>query len=133
VEKPVRDVLSKLTKAAIENRISFPGLVETLLKNGVQGFSANLISGCNTLYMHDESHHVVSGYRAAPPAPVFRAERVLQSFRLTQNGELNYSDFCKLLAQAGCVEFTIKISARHTSFRGNGKDYTVIWYQGMPA
>lgn len=120
-----------LRHTANQQHITFNTLIKGLMEIGVREISANLISGVNTLRMEDETCHVATGCPVEVFIPAFRLTQVFQLFQSLQNGELCYSDFCKLLAQAGCVECTIRISAGHLRFRGNGNEYTAIWHLGL--
>jgi uncharacterized protein YbcV (DUF1398 family) len=125
----VKDVIVECTRASDEGRVSFGEVVMMLMKAGVERYHADLVRGDKTFYLpNGESEVVESKPATVAPARDFAAAGVEAAVRAAQAGRIQYGEFCKLAAEAGCVGYIVSIVGQRVVYFGRAGDSHVEWF-----
>jgi uncharacterized protein YbcV (DUF1398 family) len=128
----VKDVIVECTLASDEARVSFGEVVMMLMKAGVERYHADLVRGDKTFYLpNGESEVVASKPAAVAPARDFAAAGVEAAVRAAQAGRIQYREFCKLAAEAGCVGYIVSLVGQRVVYFGRAGDSHVEWFPGV--
>ena len=112
-------VAQECTKASDEARIPFPEVVRRLVDAGIERYRADLLRDEKTYYMPDGASHVVSTAPfALSPTETFRADGIVAAIRASQAGQIAYTEFCKRIADAGCVDYIVSFPGRRAVYFG---------------
>ena len=126
----VKDVARQMSKASDEERITFSEVVKALMEAGVERYHADLVAARKTYYLPHgdfEEHQV---HKAGAPALVFSAEGVEKAVRAIQRQEIGYREFCRRIAEAGCVGYFVSLAGRRAVYYGRSGDEHVEWFPG---
>jgi uncharacterized protein YbcV (DUF1398 family) len=126
----VKNIVKETTKASNEERIVFPDVVKALMAAGVERYHVDLIDGSRTFYMPDDSYEVVPCEKSSAPAKEFSAQAVEQAIRTSQRGEIGYREFCRRIADAGCVGYIVSMAGRRALYYGRTDDSHVEYFPG---
>jgi uncharacterized protein YbcV (DUF1398 family) len=125
----VKDVVREMTRASEEERISFPDVVEVLMRAGVERYHADLLAGTKTYYMPDGSFEITPG-RVLHAANDFRGDIVQQAVHAIQQSEIGYRAFCERIAAAGCVGYFVSLAGSRAVYYGRTLAAHVEWFTG---
>jgi uncharacterized protein YbcV (DUF1398 family) len=127
----VKDVIVECMRASDEERRSFGEVVTMLMKAGVERYHADLVRGGKTFYLpNGESELVESKPATVAPAREFSAAGVEAAVTAAQAGRIQYGEFCKLAAEAGCVGYIVSIAGQRVVYFGRTGDTHVEWFPG---
>jgi uncharacterized protein YbcV (DUF1398 family) len=131
MDSHVKDVMVEATRASDEERVTFAEVVRSLIEAGVERYHADLQRGERTYYLPNGESEAVKGHAVAvAPAQTFSAPRVEAAVKAIQNGKIQYLEFCKRVAQAGCVGYLASMAGQRVVYYGRTGDYHVEWFPG---
>ncbi len=126
----VKDVVREMSKASDEERVTFPEVVKALVEVGVERYHADLVAGRKTYYLPDGDFEETQVHKAGGAALKFSAEGVEKAVRAIQRQEIAYREFCRLIADAGCVGYFASLAGRRAVYYGRTGDEHVEWFPG---
>src|ERR1700733_15027775 len=101
-------VMEECTAASDQERIDFPGVVGKLMQAGVERYHADLLRAEKIYYLPSgESHR---------PAAAFSADGVAAAVKAIQQQQIQYREFCRRIAQAGCVAYIVSLAGRRAVY-----------------
>jgi uncharacterized protein YbcV (DUF1398 family) len=118
MNEQTRATVHAMTEASDGERVSFPEVVAALASAGVERYHTDLVLSTKTYYMPDGSVETVSCHEAPSPAATFSASGVEAAVRSTQAGTIQYREFCKRIADAGCVGYMVTLAGRRAVYYG---------------
>lgn len=131
MDSAVKDVLVECTHASDEERITFPEVVKALVAAGVERYHADVLRGERTYYMPNGESECVAGHALkGEPAKDFSAAKVESAVRAIQRGEIQYREFCKRIAAAGCVGYFVTLAGWCAVYYGRTMDIYVEPFPG---
>jgi uncharacterized protein YbcV (DUF1398 family) len=130
MEARAKDVVRKMTKASDGERITFPQVVKALIDAGVERYHADLVCSSRTFYMPDRTFEIVPCHKVGAAAQAFSAGGVEAAVRAIQAGKIQYREFCKQIAAAGCVGYCVSLVGRRAIYYGLTGDSLVERFPG---
>jgi uncharacterized protein YbcV (DUF1398 family) len=127
----VKAVVQEMTRASDEERIAFPEVVKALLDVGVERYHADLVAGRKTYYLPGGDFEDTSAHKVAGAAREFSAEGVERAVRAIQRQEIAYREFCRRIAEAGCVGYFVSLAGRRAVYYGRTGDKHVARREAM--
>jgi uncharacterized protein YbcV (DUF1398 family) len=124
----VKDVVGEMSKASDEKRITFPAVVKALMEVGIERYHADLVAGRKTYYLPDGDFEEVQVHPVGGAAREFSAEGVEKAVRSIQREEIRYREFCRLIADAGCVGYFVSLAGRRAVYYGRTADAHIGWF-----
>jgi uncharacterized protein YbcV (DUF1398 family) len=124
----VKDVVGEMSKASDEKRITFPTVVKALMEVGIERYHADLVAGRKTYYLPDGDFEEVQVHPVGGAAREFSAEGVEKAVRSIQREEIRYREFCRLIADAGCVGYFVSLAGRRAVYYGRTADAHIGWF-----
>jgi uncharacterized protein YbcV (DUF1398 family) len=124
----VKDVVGEMSKASDEVRITFPAVVKALMDVGIERYHADLVAGRKTYYLPDGDFEEVQVHPVGGAAREFSAEGVEKAVRSIQREEIRYREFCRLIADAGCVGYFVSLAGRRAVYYGRTADAHIEWF-----
>ena len=126
----VKDVAREMSKASDEERIAFPAVVKALMEVGIERYHADLVAGRKTYYLPGGDFEDVEGHKVGGAAREFSAEGVEKAVRASQRKEIGYRQFCRLIADAGCVGYFVSLAGRRALYYGRTAETHLEWFPG---
>jgi uncharacterized protein YbcV (DUF1398 family) len=126
----VKDVVWEMSKASDEERITFPDVVKALMEVEVERYHADLVAGRKTYYLPDGAFEETKAHKVGGAALKFSAEGVEKAVRAIQRQQIAYREFCRLIADAGCVGYFVSLAGRRAIYYGRTGDEHVEWFPG---
>ena len=127
----VKNIVAECTQASDAERVTFGEVVTTLMRAGVERYHADLVRGGKTYYLpNGESAMVTSQPAAIAPAEAFSAAGVEAAIRAIQSGEIQYGEFCRRIAAAGCAGYLVSIVGQRAVYYGRSGDLHTEWFPG---
>ena len=126
----VKDIVREMSKASDEERITFPAVVKALMAVGIERYHADLVAGRKTYYLPDGDFEEVDVHKVGGAAREFSAEGVEKAVRSIQREEIRYREFCRLIADAGCVGYFVSLAGRRAVYYGRTGDAHIEWFPG---
>ena len=126
----VKDVVREMSKASDEERVTFPEVVKALMEVGVERYHADLVAGRKTYYLPDAGFEEVEVHKVGGAAREFLAAGVEKAVRAIQRQQIAYREFCRLIADAGCVGYFVSLAGRRAVYYGRTGDEHVEWFPG---
>lgn len=126
-------VVREMTEASDQQRISFGEVVEALMAAGVERYYADLVASTKTYYLPDGSYEVVPCHAAGPVAMAFSPGGVEAAVRAIQGRAIQYREFCRRIADAGCAYYVVSLTGRRAIYSGRSGDEHVEWFPGTRA
>jgi uncharacterized protein YbcV (DUF1398 family) len=122
-------VMTECSKRSDENSMTFPEVVATLMGVGVERYHADLSRSEKTFYMPGgESFVTPSAPVGAEAAREFSAESVSAAVRAIQQRQIDYAEFCRRIARAGCVGYVVSLTGRRAVYCGRtGENYVEMF------
>ena len=69
-----------------------------------------------------ESHRTPAAPVDATPAAAFSADGVAAAVKAIQQQQIQYREFCRRIAQAGCVAYIVSLAGRRAVYYGRTGD-----------
>jgi len=114
-----RTVMLDCTRDSDAERVSFGQVVGRLIEAGVERYHADLLRSEKVYYMPDGASLTVPAEPvAATFAQAFSAAGVDAAVRAVQAGAIQYHEFCRRIAAAGCVGYLVSLSGRRGVYYG---------------
>jgi uncharacterized protein YbcV (DUF1398 family) len=116
-----RAVAKACLGAAEDNTMTFPQIVETLMKEGFEGYAIDFRRALATHYMLDENSVDVPTHKIdVPVAPSFDAVRIQAAIKEAHQlvPGYTYLGFCKNVISAGCAGYIVSFSGRRALYIG---------------
>lgn len=116
-------VMRESVTLSLQGKMRFPEVVQSMIGIGVERYHADYSRLEKTFYMPDgESAVVPIEHPVLRIADTFSAARVEATIRDVQKAKINYSEFLKKTAEAGCVGLFVQITGRKALYFGrNGE------------
>jgi uncharacterized protein YbcV (DUF1398 family) len=120
------DTLDECTRLSKGSTGAFPTIVARLTAAGVERYHADLRRAEKVYYMPGgESHASPAQAPAAPIAQDFDTAAIAQALRASQANIIDYDEFLRRIAKAGCVSYVVSLVGRRALYLGrNGDSYT---------
>ena len=128
MDADVKDVVREMSRASDEERITFPEVVEALMEAGVERYHADLVAGRKTYYLPDGDFEEVDVDKVGGAASGFLPEGVEKAVRAIQRQDIAYREFCRRIADAGCVGYFVSLAGRRAVYYGRAGDEHVEWF-----
>lgn len=133
MDTSIKQLVNELTMASEEERIVFPEVVRQLMEAGVERYHVDLVLGSRVYYLPDGASATVETGHGYLAAMEFSAAGVEQAVRAVQRQEIKYLEFCRRIADAGCVGYFVSIAGRRAVYYGRSIDTHVEWFPGAKA
>jgi uncharacterized protein YbcV (DUF1398 family) len=131
MDQKTKDVVIECTKASDEERIIFPEVVKALMEVGVERYHADLLRAERTYYMPSGESECVKGHTLnGEPAKDFSAAGVEAAVRAIQRQQIHYGEFCRRIAEAGCVGYFVTLAGRRAVYYARTMDIYVEPFPG---
>jgi uncharacterized protein YbcV (DUF1398 family) len=131
MDAKVKDVMIECTRASDEERVSFGEVVIQFTEAGVERYHTDLVRGSKTFYLPNGESEVVAGDPLTVAAAAeFAASGVAAAVKTIQAGEIQYKEFCRRIAQSGCVGYIVSIAGKRAVYYGRTGDSYVEWFPG---
>jgi len=125
-----QQVVREMTEASDQERLTFPEVVKALMQAGVERYHADLAASRKTYYLADGDFLDTSAHEVGSVAVRFSAEGVEKAVRAIQGQEIGYREFCRRIADAGCVGYFVSLAGRRAVYYGRTGDEHVEWFPG---
>lgn len=119
MEPVTRQAIEQCARYSHAGIVSFPEVVATLARAGVESYHADYRREDTTYYTNGGMCCSVplSG-EGVPVAAAFDAAALQAAIRGAQGGSVKYPEFLRLSRAAGCVGYIVWIAGRHVSYLG---------------
>jgi uncharacterized protein YbcV (DUF1398 family) len=115
----IKSVISECAQASDEERSSFPEIVARLMEAGVERYQADLIRSSKTFYLLNGESEVIACHDVGvAPATQFFPVAIEAAVRASQRREIQYREFCRRVATAGCVGYFVSLLGRRAVYYG---------------
>ncbi len=130
MDADVKDVVREMSRASDEERVTFPEVVKALMDVQIERYHADLVAGRKTYYLPDGGFEEVEVDKVGGAAREFSAAGVEKAVRAIQRQQIAYREFCRLIADAGCVGYFVSLAGRRAVYYGRTGDEHVEWFPG---
>jgi uncharacterized protein YbcV (DUF1398 family) len=121
-----QDIIRECTARSDASSISFPEVVTKLLNVGVEQYHADLIRSEKTYYLPNGESLVTPADRPEGIAPpTFSPESVAMAVTASQQGKINYAEFCRRIVAAGCVSYVVSLVGKRAIYSGRSGDFHI--------
>jgi len=112
-------IIEESSAGSEAGRLKFPDVVRMLGEAGVERYHADLRRAEKRYYMPDGRSHAVRGATVEGPfAADFIVESVVAAIRAAQMDSIDYPEFCRRAAAAGCVFYLVSLPGRRVVYFG---------------
>lgn len=119
MDTATRQAIDQCARYSHAGIVSFPEVVATLARAGVESYQADYRREDTTYYAGGGSCCTVPlPGEGAPVAAAFDAAALQAAIRGAQSGAVKYPEFLRLSRAAGCVGYVVWIAGRHVSYFG---------------
>jgi uncharacterized protein YbcV (DUF1398 family) len=119
MDAAIKSVVIDCTRDSDTGASRFPEIVARLLAAGVERYHADLVRAEKTYYLPSgESEVVPDPALRVAPALAFSAAGVDAAVRASQAGAIDYREFCRRIAAAGCAGYFVSLSGRRALYYG---------------
>jgi len=119
MDSDIKSVMEECTRASDEERITFGEVVDKLFAAGVERYHTDLVRADKVYFLSDgSSHRVAADAVAVTPALGFSADGVAAAIRAIQTGQIQYRQFCRMIASSGCVGYHVSLAGRRAVYYG---------------
>lgn len=119
-------VLLEMTERSLAGTITFPEVVQTLAKNGVESYSVDLVRSLKTHYgVKGDFFCEPLGFEDMPVAEEFSPENVIAAIKASQAGKIQYPEFLALIMKAGVSIYTVYITGKKVIYSGRKGDFHI--------
>jgi uncharacterized protein YbcV (DUF1398 family) len=94
----------------------------------IERYHADLVMGRKTYYLADGDFEDVEGQKFGGAAMTFSAQGVEKAVHAIQRREIAYREFCRRIADAGCVGYFVSLAGRRAVYYGRTGDEHVEWF-----
>lgn len=120
MDKPT---IQSVIDRALEKAITFPEILATLQKEGVESYHVDFLRNEYRYYAKNgESFATNVALVHDDVAPVFSAEKLENINKQVQSGRAWYPDFVKEAAAAGCAYYIVYVYGRKVRYFGRDGD-----------
>lgn len=99
--------------------MTFPQVIARLAAVNIERYHADLVRAEKTYYLPDGTSHTLACHKLdTPPAAPFSAAGVDAAVRAVQAGAIDYAEFCRRIAHAGCVFYVVSLTGRRAVYYG---------------
>ena len=126
----MKDVVREMSEASDQERITFPDVVKALTEVGIERYHADLLAGRKTYYLPAGDFEDVEVHKVVGAARAFSAGGVEKAVRAIQRQAIAYREFCRQIADAGCVGYFVSLAGRRAVYYGRTGDEHVEWFPG---
>lgn len=130
MDEATKNVAIEVTRASDEERRSFPEVVGMLVAAGVERYHMDLARSERTFYMPDGSSERIPTQKHPDAVGPFAASEVDAAVRSVQRGEIQYQEFCRRIAEAGCVGYHVFIAGKRVVYYGRNGDQHIEYFPG---
>ncbi len=117
-----RAVAKTCLDAAESDAMTFPQIVETLMREGFERYMIDFCRAVATYYLPDGDSVALPTHKIdVPLAPAFDAAIVQAAIKDAQQlapGYNSYRGFCRKVAAAGCAAYIVSFSGRRALYIG---------------
>jgi uncharacterized protein YbcV (DUF1398 family) len=121
------EAVEKVRKAlalAQARKVSYPQFVDLLSEAGIGHYSVDVATHRITYYGANGEAHIEDGPAGgASVSPAFNEAGVRAAIADTQKGVIDYPEFLKRIASAGCSHYEANIHNRVIAYKGAGASY----------
>lgn len=126
-------VMRECVMLSLQGKISFPEVVGRLTVIGVERYHCDYSRRENTYYLPDGDSYVVSmEHSPVAIAEEFSAQGVEAAVREIQRGQIDYLEFVRKTAEAGCIGYFVQIAGRRVIYFGRNGDMQVEMFPPAP-
>jgi len=119
MDAAIKSVIVDCTRASDAGTLRFPDIVGRLVAAGVERYHADLVRAEKTYYLPSgESEVVPDAALQVAPALAFAAAGVDAAVRASQAGSIDYREFCRRIAAAGCTGYFVSLAGRRAVYYG---------------
>ena len=131
MDSKARNAMLDCTRDSDAERVSFGQVIGRLAEAGVDRYHADLQRAEKVYYMPDgTSLTVPTEPVAAPFAATFSAPGVDAAVRAVQAQQIRYGEFCRRIAEAGCVGYLVSLCGRRAVYYGRSGETHVEPFPG---
>lgn len=114
------DVAQSCLEAAQTGAMTFPNIIQTLMREGFESYAIDFRRACATYYLVDGDSVVLPIATHGPVAERFDVERVRAAIGEAQSLALGYTylGFCDKVAAAGCAGYVVSFPGRRAVYFG---------------
>ena len=128
-----RAAIEACTAGSLAGTLTFPEVVGRLATAGVERYHADLCRAETIFYLPDGSSHRTAAKTLDEPAAVpFTGADVVDAIRAVQRGAIDYREFCRRIAAAGCVGYMVSLHGRRVVYYGPTGDSHVEHFPPAP-
>lgn len=107
------------TRGSDAGTMIFPQVIARLAAVNVERYHADLVRAEKTYYLPDGTSRTLACHKLdTPPAVQFSAPGIEATIRAVQAGAIDYKEFCRGIAQAGCVFYLVSLTGRRAVYYG---------------
>ncbi len=119
MDESLIEIVEECSAGSEAGRLRFPDVVHRLMAAEVEQYHADLLRSEKTYYMPDgSSHRTTAEPVGAPIAAAFITAGVGQAVRAAQAAEIDYREFCRRIAHAGCTSYIVSLAGRRVVYLG---------------
>jgi uncharacterized protein YbcV (DUF1398 family) len=125
MEMPMDDRRKAVAKACLDgaeaNTMTFPQIVESLMKEGFESYLVDFRRAAATYYLPDGDSIELATHRVdLPTAPSFDTASIQAAIREAQQlvSGYTYAGFCRKAVAAGCAGYIVSFSGRRALYFG---------------
>jgi uncharacterized protein YbcV (DUF1398 family) len=131
MESRIIAVVEDCTRAAFDNRLNFPQILQRLAAAGVESYLADLRRSLCIYYLPDGRSIEVKAHEAGVPvAARFDPEGVNAAVRQSQANAHTYREFCEKVMAAGCCGYLVSLLGRRALYFGRTGETHVEHFPG---
>ena len=97
---------------------------------GIERYHADLVAGRRTYYLLDGDFELVEAHKVGAAAREFSPEELEKEVRASQRQEIGYREFCRRIADAGCVGYFVSLAGRRALYYGRTAETHLEWFPG---
>lgn len=119
MDAAIKSVVVDCTRDSDAGTSRFPEIVARLVAAGVERYHADLVRAEKTYYLPSGESEVVPDQALhVAPALAFSAAGVDAAVRASQAGAIDYREFCRRIAAAGCTGYFVSLGGRRALYYG---------------
>lgn len=115
--------IKEVVTLTYEGKMNFPQVVGALLNEGIESYHVDYVRSENRYYLpNGESHVETVPHKFPTPERNFSADKVKDSIKRIQAGEINYNTFSNEIIHAGCAYYIAYLSGKQVIYFGRNGD-----------
>lgn len=127
----IHDTLRACTEGSDAGTMTFPQVVARLNEAGIERYHADLVRSEKTYFSVDDAACTLACRKLdQTPAQDFVAAGVEAAIRSVQSGAIDYKEFCRRIAQAGCVFYLVSLAGQRAVYYGRSGEAHVEMFPG---